>query len=1121
MQDLVLSDKDSFAIEIDYWREKLQGVAQLHLNADLTRTNDRNADKAVTEFLIDSEKSEQLVRLNYELDVDLFTVLLSAFKVLLYRYSNQEDICVLSPVIVTEQLNSPDPHSNILAFRSSLNGEVKFVDLIKQVNATLLEARKHQKAPFEKIVEAITAEKNENSLFNVMFVFLNDDETDPILEQPSKYDLTFILKETSSGILLKIEYAADLYLEGTIKRMAGHYHQLLDSIIKDPHKSIGALPILTPTEMHDVLVKFNNTLSTYPAKKTIVNLFEEQVLKTPENIALRQQSLTLTYREVNERANQLARYLVDHGVNKGDNVGLLVARGFDMIIGMYAIMKAGGAYVPIDPEYPIERQEYILHNSSVTKVVADGNYSLESLTPANQFIKINTLELISFATHNLGVKVDSKQLAYTIYTSGSTGRPKGVMIEHHSAVNLILWVNTEFNIGSDDRLLFITSMCFDLSVYDIFGMLASGGSIVIVEQHELMDVPKLKDMLIKHNITFWDSVPTTMDYLVRELEAEDNEYLQKNLRLVFMSGDWIPVSLPGRIKKYFSNAQVISLGGATEGTIWSNYYPIEKVDSNWSSIPYGKPINNNFFYILNEQLQPVPIGIPGELYIGGVGVARGYANEKEKTDYSFVEDPFSDRAGGRMYRTGDLGRMLPNLNMEFIGRRDDQVKIRGYRIELGEIESVLRQSEFIKQAVVLARADKDGKKRLVSYIVGKDNYDRELVISYLKSKLPDYMVPALWLELNDLPLTSNGKIDKKALPDFDAEEQLKEQYAEPVTESEKVLVEIWKEVLKLKTVGANDNFFDIGGHSLLAVQIMTKIEKKTSKKFQIAILFKYPTVRSLNAFIQKDNKEPTWKSLVAIKASGNNMPFYIVHGAGLNVLNFNSLALHLHPEQPVYGLQAKGLDGEEDPMDSITDIAKFYVSELLEHNPSGPYAIGGYSIGGFIAVEMARQLEKMGKKVKMLAIFDTDADNAAATKKWHEILYKKIKRYMPKFLGGTQSLSRQLYIVAQRQVAGFTDKLGVTKKAKSKDYYQLLDNIQAKHDYALVNYKLTPFNTPVYLFNAKTYVHYNDDAEYYGWKKFALNITDRCLVPGNHLTMLQPPNVEEFASILQKALDNC
>jgi amino acid adenylation domain-containing protein len=1119
-------------VEIGRWKKVLQDTVPLHLDIDFARPGISNTNKAKFEFFIDKKIGGLLNQLSKDQNVSLFTTLLSAFKVLLFRYSNQEDICVGS-AITSRAENSPDNNVNLLAFRSCLNGADQFITLLQKVNIITQEAYEHQGIPFEKALNSLVKEPSltENPLFLVMFLLLKEGEANLLesnlkTEQILKYDLALVLNESSSGIKAKIEYSAALYKVSTIKRMAGHYVQLLKSIINIPSENIGALPMLTTIETTDLLLKFNNTLTHYPKEKTIVDLFEEQVLKTPDQIALRKHNQTMTYLEVNQKANQLARYLVDGGVNNGDNIGLLVTRGFEMIIGMYGIMKAGAAYVPIDPDYPIERQEYILSNSMVKKVVADGDYPLCRLIPIGQVVKTNSPELREFGTNNLGIKVNSKQLAYTIYTSGSTGRPKGVMIEHHSAVNLILWVNTEFNIGSQDRLLFITSMCFDLSVYDIFGLLAAGGSIVIVEQHELVDVHKLKDMLINYNITFWDSVPTTMDFLVRELESENKEYLQQTLRIVFMSGDWIPVNLPNRIKKYFPNTRVISLGGATEGTVWSNFFPIEKVEPSWTSIPYGKPISNNFFYILNEQLQPVPIGVIGELYIGGVGVANGYANDKKKTDYSFVKDPFNDQAGERMYRTGDLGRMMPNLNMEFIGRKDDQVKIRGYRIELGEIESVLRECQLVNQAVVLLKENKDGKKELVSYIVGKDQYDRQVVILHLKGKLPDYMIPTVWIELDSLPLNTNGKIDKKALLDYNVSEQIRVRQQPPRTDSEKMLVEIWEDVLRLKNVGINDNFFEIGGHSLLAVQIMTKIENKTGKKFPISILFRFPDIESLNGFIQKDNADPIWQSLVPIKPTGSKMPLYIVHGDGLNVLNFSNLALYVDSEQPVFGLQAKGLDGVEQPLDNMVEIAKNYVTEIVGHNPNGPYAIAGYSIGGFIAMEMAHQFEIMNKQVKFLAIFDTDADYTGDRV---ILLSKRVKRRLYRILKFSKSLFRHPFVTIKDKIKFSTegdndnpfDQLMLAKKSETTQFYDQMAKVKEKLYDAFKNYHLTTFNGSIYLFRAKICIHYTDDIKYLGWRKYAKKGVKGFEIPGEHNSILMPQNVTEFAQILQKALNNC
>jgi len=1128
MPELILSDEKSYDVEISYWREKLQGAGHVAMPADFTKTNATRNENASYKFVVDSKLVAKVNQLSGAQDVALFDTLLAAYKVLLYRYSNQEDICVGNipdNPVKNELTNSDDPLFNTLALRSNIIGEELFSELLKRVKNTTLEASQNQNVPFDTLVNNLVKEnRGENPFFNTMFV-LQGAPNDRIAEEAARNDVALIISEEESDFKASISYNKNLYGAETIERMAGHYVQLLKSIVNDPNSKIGALPMLTGAEEHEILVKFNDTLTHYPAEKTMVDIFEEQVAKTPDAIALRQHETTMTYAELNAKANQLANYLVENGAKPADNIGLITARNFNMIIGMFGILKAGGAYVPIDPEYPIDRQEYILENSAAIKVLADGEYPLKELLPADKFVKINELDLSGYDTQNLDVKIDSKQLGYTIYTSGSTGRPKGVMIEHHSAVNLCLWVNKEYNIGPDDRLLFITSMCFDLSVYDIFGMLSAGGSLVIVEQQELMDVPKLKDMMLNHKITFWDSVPTTMDYLVRELESRDLEYIQNTLKVVFMSGDWIPVNLPDRIKKFFPKTQVISLGGATEGTVWSNYFPVkEKVPADWASIPYGRPLANNFFYILNEQLQPQPVGIPGELYIGGVGVARGYANDEVKTSYSFVSDPFSDKAGGRMYRTGDLGRMLPNINMEFIGRKDNQVKIRGYRIELGEIESVLNQCDVVRQAVVLAKEDKDKKKRLVAYVVGKGDYSRDKVIDFLKAKLPDYMVPTLWMELNELPLTSNNKIDRKSLPDFDAEEQLKDNYVAPRNETETRVAEIWQGVLKLQRIGVEDNFFDIGGHSLLAVQIMTRIEKKMGKKMPIAVLFEFPTVASLSAHMSQEDTDKgkediKYRSIVPIKPTGKGTRFYIVHGAGLNVLTFNDLASQLDKDQPVFGLQGIGLDGEPATIDSIHGIATAYVEELVKHNPNGPYMLGGYSIGGFIAVEMARQLESMGKEVKMLAIFDTDADNCRETEPWYIIMPKVARRYMPGFLGGKKSLFKQIAYKMNEKRQTVNERLGLNEKTESDDYYKLLDSIVKQYFDALLKYKVTPVNFDIHLFKAGFNDHYNKDETYLGWQKYTSKEVKRYLVPGNHLTMMVQPNVSELAKAVQDALN--
>lgn len=883
------------------------------------------------------------------------------------------------------------------------------------------------------------------------------------------------------------------------------------------------LPALTHIYDDDHLMDdFNDTIVPYANETTIFAAFEEQALAAPNAVALIKGEKTLTYQELNKLSNRLAHYLIKLGIAPGDNVGILVSRDFDMITGMLGILKAGGAYVPIDPEYPVDRQEYIFSQSALKLVISNRDYPLKDKIGAENFQNITISDPDETTDTDPCLKIDSAQLAYTIYTSGSTGRPKGVMIAHHSAVNLCAWVNERFNVGANDRLLFITSMCFDLSVYDIFGMLAAGGAVIIAENSEIQDVRTLQDMLVKYGITFWDSVPTTLDYLVKNLEQERKGYRYAGLKTIFMSGDWIPLSLPERLKKFFPKAQVVSLGGATEGTVWSNYYIVKETKKEWKSIPYGRPIHNNFFYILNENLEPVPPGEIGELYIGGVGVARGYANDPEKTQRSFLPDPFNQAAGGMMYRTGDLGRMMPDYNMEFLGRKDNQVKINGFRVELGEIESVLCTAPFVSSAVVLAQEAPDGNKRLIGYVVPEGPFNSEQAMAFLKTRLPEYMVPAIWVQLDRLPLTSNGKIDRNSLPKPQGMSAVRRIVAPPVTATEKMLVNIWKECINIDHCGIDDNFFALGGHSLIAVQIISRLEKKTGLKLQLSVLFKYPDIRSLAAFVDSEKKEIVYRSLVAIKPTGTKPPLYIIHGEGLNVLNFSNLVEHIDEDRPIFGLQAKGLNGVDQPLESIPEIAAFYLGEILQHNPEGPYLIAGYSFGGYVAVEIQKQMEAMGKEIQMLIMLDTDAEKTEY-KDWYYIFQRKVKRNIPIFFSFLRSSFQQPLFTLRKQFKNHPPNFlsNYFARSETKDFYQLIKKIKEKHLTAFRNYSMSAFDNKVYLFKAQICVHYVDDHRYLGWKRFARRGVELFEVPGDHLSMLLPPNAALLAEILEKTMDEC
>ncbi len=648
------------------------------------------------------------------------------------------------------------------------------------------------------------------------------------------------VSKTLERLSMQIKYAPGYFHGEEIRTTLDLYVRILEEFASDNDQYLRSEALLSREQIQELVYDFNNTQVPYPKEKTMHRLFEEQVLKNPDNIALVFGMEQLSYRELNEKANQLARILLEKGVESGDHVALITQRGPEMIIGMYAILKSGGAYVPIDPDYPLARRKYIMDNAKVSAVLMDKPYESEH----ENTIIIDYTEMDARATENLDLKKDSRDLAYVIYTSGSTGVPKGVMIEHHSAVNLILWVNKEFRVAETDRLLFITSMCFDLSVYDIFGLLAAGGQVVIARREQVQNPTELKQLLIDHRITFWDSVPSTMNFLVNSLEESGSEYIQENLRLVLMSGDWIPVRLPERLKKYFPQAGVISLGGATEGTVWSIYYPVEKVDEYQTSIPYGRPLANNYFYILDRDLNLAPKGVAGELYIGGVGVARGYMNDPERTAASFMRNRFLNNPGEMMYKTGDLGRMQPDGNIEFLGRIDHQVKIRGYRVELGEIESKLLKHLAVKDAVVVDKMDTGGNKYLCAYVVWNEEQAVPQMKEFLGRELPDYMIPNYFIGIDRIPLTFNGKIDRKSLPEPGGAINTGVEYVPPRNEIEAELAKIWREVLEVDRVGIHDNFFDIGGHSLKALTI-SDLCKKNGINLSIQAVFRHATIANI------------------------------------------------------------------------------------------------------------------------------------------------------------------------------------------------------------------------------------------------------------------------------------
>nr|WP_237179257.1 non-ribosomal peptide synthetase [Paenibacillus sp. MMS18-CY102] len=846
-----------------FWKDYLSGYTRNKLPFNLAGKRIAEASGiAIYRKQADEATSSAIARLSQQHAYSTRDICFAAYVFVMHTLTTEQDI--VTGIVTHDRPPIEDGDAmlgcflNTLPFRLEVDRGWTGIQLIEQVKKSL-----HAAFANELFLVDIAQEigdgrgDRENPIFDALFNFTDFHVMDGLednafirgsgrqlqLDSSEMTNTLFDLEVSCamSQMNIQIKYARAYFDESEIATAFELYVRVLCQLAANPAMSLRELPLLSETEHKRIVYDFNDTETDYARTSTLHQLLEEQAGKTPHHIALKQDGDTLTYAELNHRANQIARLLMDRGVQSGDRVGLIAERGFDMIAGMYAILKAGAAYVPIDPAYPDTRKAYIAGNAEIVALLADRDYGLG----LNNTIVLADGGQASYDGGNLGLVKDAADLAYIIYTSGSTGVPKGVMIEHHSAVNLVQWVNERFAVGERDTLLFITSMCFDLSVYDVFGTLACGGKIVIARQEQVQNHEELIRLMREENITFWDSVPSTMNHLVNMIAQEEPGFVQHDLRLVFMSGDWIPVPLPGAIRSFFPNAEVIALGGATEATVWSNYYPVQAVSKTQTSIPYGMPMNNNYFYILNDDRKPVPFGVAGELYIGGVGVARGYMNDEAKTANAFVPNPFRNGPNEQMYRTGDLGRMLPSGQMEFLGRKDHQVKIRGFRVELGEIESQLVQHSEVREAVVLAKQDGQGNAYLCAYVAASEPLSAQQLREHLSGRLPGYMIPSAFVQLERLPLTSNGKIDRKALPEPEQGVDMGTAYVAPRTETEMQLAKIWTDVLGLDRISVHDHFFEIGGHSLRATSLATKVHKAMGVSFPLRHVFEYPTLAQM------------------------------------------------------------------------------------------------------------------------------------------------------------------------------------------------------------------------------------------------------------------------------------
>ncbi len=855
---------DVLRTQLDYWKKQLAGAPQdLELPADRPRPPVLSYRGASVPVALPLDLLAGLRATSRREGVTLFMTLLAAFQVLLARYTGRDDIVVGSPIAGRTQVETEGLIGlfvNTLALRTDLSGDPTFRELLSRVREVTLGAYTHQDVPFERLVEELAPVRDlgRSPLFQAMLVL----QTPPpplalgevklgVLEierTTSKFDLSLSLAETEDGLRGELEYSTDLFDEATLRRTVEHYRVLLEGIVADPGQRIADLPLSTAAELHRVVVEWNATRAEYPSHRCIHELFEAQAASTPEAVAVVFEDLRLTYRELNERANRLAHHLRGLGVGRDVPVALCVERSLEMVVGVLGIVKAGGAYVPLDPTYPVERLAFMLEDCGATV-----GLTLERLRgrlppePRIRFVALDAeWETIARApAGDLVNEADPRSLAYITYTSGSTGRPKGVLVEHRGVVRLVKQ-SAYARFAADEVFLQLAPLAFDASTFEIWGALLSGGKLVVFPA-ERPSPEALEAILRAHGVTtLWLTSGLFNAILdVRPLALG-------GLRRLLVGGEALSVPHVQKALSLLDGVRLVNGYGPTEGTTFTCCFPITApVDG--PSIPIGRPIANTTVFVLDARRRPVPIGVAGELHIGGAGVARGYLNRPELTAERFLPDPFSDEPGARLYRTGDLCRYLPDGDLEYLGRMDHQVKVRGFRIELGEIESVLAEHPAIRAAAVLAREDVPGDKRLVAYLVAREAPlpgVRELR-DHLKNKLPDYMVPAAFVALEALPLTPNGKVDRRALPAPEADGSGQEHdHVAPRTPVEDVLAGIWAAVLRVDRVSVMDNFFELGGHSLLATQVIGRLRSIFAVDVPLRALFEAPTVAGLATHIE-------------------------------------------------------------------------------------------------------------------------------------------------------------------------------------------------------------------------------------------------------------------------------
>ena len=1138
-----------------YWCSRLSSLPSVDLPTDHRRPSVQSFRGATFDFTLSAGVAMQIRALAQAENTTTYTVLLTAFHAFLHRYTGAPEVPIGTPLIGrsrSEFENIVGYFVNPVVMCTPIEPGATFRQHLAAMREVAIEGQRYGDFPFPEIVKRLrpVRDPSRTPLFQVMLNLIKTTqvgvagevlqphtgadlrlgslalETYPLNQQEGQFDLDLTLLDTGSAMPASLKYSTDLYEAATIERMTEHFINMLSAAILVPDQPIAELPMLSEPQRVRLLANAEGPHVDYSSHLCVHNLFERQASATPRAVAVICGRDQINYQELDRRANRLANYLRSLGVGPEVLVGLCLERSIDLVVALLGILKAGGAYVPLDPQYPPDRIAFMLEDSGAAVLVTEQQFLPNLSTTAATVVCVDRdrsrIERQSFAVPSSSVAPNN--LMYVIYTSGSTGKPKGVQIAHRSVVNFLASMRSEPGICESDRLLAVTTMCFDIAGLEIYLPITSGAKVILATTESVGDGMALAGLIKKSRPTLMQATPATWRMLV-----ESGWTGFAGLKIL-CGGEALSRELANRLLT--TGHEVWNLYGPTETTVWS---AIHKVDHRESAVPIGRPIANTTCCLLDAARQPVPTGTPGELYIGGDGVARGYLNRPELTAERFVPNPFN--RARRLYRTGDMAVCLPDGNIEFLGRIDDQVKLRGFRIELGEIQAVLEEQPGVRQAVVVIREDLAGDSRLAAYVTAREGQEVNTadLRHALASKLPAHMVPSVFMVLSAFPLTASRKVDRRALPAPDYHLNAPKDYVPPRTAIERSVAEIFHDLLGIERVDITENFFELGGHSLLAARLQRRLRDHFGKELALTQLLERPTVAAIADLLGTadgaEHEDAPWQCLVPVRRRGTRTPLFIACGYSDDVnevmLALSRLAAHFDGDQPVYGLRPRWVRGGGSPYLSIPEMARECLSEIRTVQPSGPYLVGGFCVAGAVAIEIAQQLLGEGEDVRLLALIDTWRPHPVHTffinlinrRDYARRRVQHVIEVMWDLLTARNGSTRvRLCELMARKVTKFRPQSGAGSVLAS------FHDLSKRHRQLLLRYRPEPYMGPISLYVSEKWCNsilatkWHPFERYLGWQGIAKGGLSIYRLPGDHETMLTVHS-DQLARLLADSID--